>query len=62
MTPWVEAAADLQRGDELGVFHLGSTVIVIAKVPMEPAVSPGDRVRVGQVLASRLQRRSGRSA
>jgi phosphatidylserine decarboxylase len=46
-------APDMRRGDELGVFHLGSTVIVITgpDEDWDLAVSPGDRVRVGQVLA-----------
>lgn len=45
----------MQQGDELGVFHLGSTVIVVTNptVPMALAVTPGDRVRIGQVLAER---------
>lgn len=48
------SAPSLRQGDEIGVFHLGSTVIVLAgpRAPLRLAVSPGDRVRVGQLLAS----------
>jgi len=48
-----EDAPYVQQGDELGVFHLGSTVIVVSnpRIPLALTVSPGDRVRVGQVLA-----------
>jgi phosphatidylserine decarboxylase len=49
-------APKLQRGDELGVFHLGSTVIVFTErdFPAKVAIAPGDAVRVGQVLARPL--------
>ena len=43
----------LQRGAELGVFHMGSTVVLLA-APHEPLSllrSAGDRVRVGDALA-----------
>lgn len=52
-----EDAPRVERGDELGVFHLGSTVLVIVspRAPMALAVSPGDTVRVGQVLATPLE-------
>lgn len=50
-----EAALDgvaLSRGDELGVFHLGSTVVLVAPVGRwRFTVQPGASVRVGQRLA-----------
>ncbi len=43
---------DLAAGDELGVFHLGSTVLVgLPEVPAVWDVRPGDLVRVGRPLA-----------
>lgn len=52
-----EDAPRVERGQELGVFHLGSTVVVVVgpRVPMDLAVSPGETVRVGQVLATPLE-------
>ena len=42
----------LEKGDELGVFEMGSTVIVVVQAPMDPeALRPEDPVRVGQKLA-----------
>jgi len=43
----------LARGEELGTFHLGSTVIVFAgaSVPLTLTRRPGDAVRVGETLA-----------
>jgi phosphatidylserine decarboxylase len=46
-----ETGPTLERGDELGAFHLGSTVIVLAAandLALGPAI--GDRVRVGEAL------------
>jgi phosphatidylserine decarboxylase len=41
----------LRRGDELGVFDLGSTVVLLlADARLEPAFQPGALVRVGQAL------------
>ena len=40
----------LERAQELGTFHLGSTVVVIGE-GWTPLVRPGDPVRVGQALA-----------
>lgn len=41
----------LKRGDEVGAFHLGSTVVLLLADPgLAPAVAPGDLVRVGQAL------------
>lgn len=47
-----EDAPELQRGDELGAFHLGSTVIVF-KGPgcgLTLARRPGQRVRMGEAI------------
>ncbi|UJR81721.1 archaetidylserine decarboxylase [Sandaracinus amylolyticus] len=51
----------LGRGDELGAFQLGSTVIVLTtrRSEIELAVEPGTPVRMGQVIARRV--RGGRS-
>ncbi len=38
------------RGDELGAFNLGSTVVLLAADPALIAVSAGDLVRMGQPL------------
>lgn len=49
----------LDRGDELGRFHWGSTVIVLTP-PGAPAwldsLSAGDRVQMGQALSQSIQR------
>jgi len=49
----------IARGDELGVFNLGSTVVLLAPAshPIELAgVHEGELVRVGQAIAVRVQR------
>ncbi|MCB9684239.1 MAG: phosphatidylserine decarboxylase [Alphaproteobacteria bacterium] len=44
--------APLARGDELGVFHLGSTVVLVAGAgTLSPNVGPGEVVRVGRRIA-----------
>lgn len=46
----------VERGEELGAFHLGSTVIVLfepGRVQLD-SLERGQRVRVGQVIARRL--------
>lgn len=41
----------LKRGDELGAFNLGSTVVLlVADASLVPAVAPGEFVRMGQAL------------
>ncbi|HEY7925664.1 MAG TPA: phosphatidylserine decarboxylase, partial [Vicinamibacteria bacterium] len=41
----------LRRGDELGVFNLGSTVVVLVEAPrLEPAARSAALVRVGEAL------------
>jgi len=43
--------ARLRRGDEIGAFNLGSTVILLVADPaLVPAAASGDVVRVGQAL------------
>lgn len=46
-------APSLDRGEELGVFHLGSTVIVFvsAACRLDLVAHPGDVVRMGRALA-----------
>lgn len=44
----------IRKGEELGVFELGSTVVLVfepGRVTLEPAAAEGARVRMGQVLA-----------
>lgn len=44
-----EVEVPLERGEELGVFHLGSTVVLLAgQGAVQWEVRAGDRVRVGQ--------------
>lgn len=44
--------APLVRGDELGVFHLGSTVVLVAGAgTLSPEIRAGDVVRVGRRIA-----------
>lgn len=45
----------LEKGAELGVFEMGSTVIVVTEAPLELGdLAPKDRLRVGQALARAL--------
>jgi phosphatidylserine decarboxylase len=47
------APLPVARGDDLGVFHLGSTVILVApKGSMDWRISQGDPVRMGQCIAT----------
>ena len=49
-----KAPIPIRRGDELGVFNLGSTVVLLlADRQLEPAVAPGALARVGQALFRR---------
>ncbi len=44
----------VRRGDELGAFHLGSTVVLLVADPsLVPAAAPGDVVQVGRPLFRR---------
>jgi phosphatidylserine decarboxylase len=46
-----EEPVDLRRGDELGAFNLGSTVVLLlADRALTPAAAAGDLVRVGEAL------------
>jgi phosphatidylserine decarboxylase len=46
----------LARGDELGTFHLGSTVVMLMSPgqSLDFRVRAGDRLRVGQAMAGRI--------
>ena len=46
----------LQKGEEMGRFNLGSTVIVLfgPNVEWREDIGPGDRVRMGQALGQRI--------
>ena len=45
------AKIPIRRGDEVGVFNLGSTVVLLVADPrLAPAVAPGALVRVGEAL------------
>lgn len=48
------SAPELQRGEEMGRFNMGSTVIVLAPrgYHWDEAYGPGSRVRVGEPLAT----------
>ena len=48
-----ESAVFLERGEEMGRFNMGSTVIVIAPDTwsLDPSIAPGQPVRVGRPLA-----------
>jgi phosphatidylserine decarboxylase len=46
------------RGEEIMAFHLGSTVVLLVepgRVRLDPGLSPGEEVRLGQALARRLE-------
>ena len=48
-----EHAPVLERGDELGTFHLGSTVVVMVgpETPLALEAAAGDRVKMGRAMA-----------
>jgi phosphatidylserine decarboxylase len=49
-------AIPVEKGQELGAFEMGSTVILLfepGRVSFSPAVVPGARVRVGQAIGGR---------
>ena len=50
---YADAPIQLDRGQELGVFHLGSTAIVMTppECKLEVCVAPGTTTRMGQALA-----------
>ena len=43
----------LAKGDEIGRFEFGSTVILLCETPIELEVRPGDRVLMGQAVGRR---------
>jgi phosphatidylserine decarboxylase len=47
----------VSRGDELGYFHHGSTIIVLAPpgVALDPRITLGVRVRVGESILRRAR-------
>jgi len=51
-----ERPVSIQRGTQLGVFHLGSTVIVVFADPevVLESLEPGQVIRVGQGIARRV--------
>lgn len=48
------AGRQVRKGDEVGAFHLGSTVVLVFEAPrsLQPAVAEGATVRFGQPLAT----------
>jgi phosphatidylserine decarboxylase len=48
----IRCRASFRKGQELGYFHQGSTIIVIASSGIQPCahVQPGERIRMGQPL------------
>lgn len=63
--PWhvtTETRIALQRGDEMGLFELGSTVILLyppATVAWRPELVPGAPVRLGETIGRVLEARRG---
>jgi hypothetical protein len=50
------AGIHFRKGDELGQFHLGSTIVLIFEAPKEDFtffVHPGQKIKYGQPLAGR---------
>lgn len=55
----LSAPVELQRGDEFGVFEMGSTVVMVFdRDDLEPAITLGDAIRVGEP-ALRTRRAAG---
>jgi len=46
--PYREFEVTLRKGEEIGCFNLGSTVILLLSVPSTPLVPPGSEVKVGK--------------
>ncbi|MCG8557730.1 MAG: archaetidylserine decarboxylase [Proteobacteria bacterium] len=51
---YTDAPPRLARGQELGVFHLGSTVVMLSSEPLMMLRRAGERVRVGEAIARRV--------
>lgn len=59
----IEPPQPLGRGDELGVFHLGSTVILVAPLGRwRWTVAPGDVVRMGRPIGAAVGALTDQSA
>lgn len=60
---WGPDGPSLRKGDELGLFHLGSTVIVLtpADANAQWLGSPGDKVRMGEAMIRVGASRSARA-
>jgi phosphatidylserine decarboxylase len=52
-TRYRDGDVSLKRGDEMGRFNLGSTVIVLTtdRLKWDPAITPGTTIKLGQALA-----------
>lgn len=53
-----EPAHEIGRGDELMIFHLGSTVVLLlepAHARLAEGLQTGDRIRLGQPIGSRVR-------
>jgi phosphatidylserine decarboxylase len=52
-----DAGPSIDRGEELGMFQLGSTVVLFttAASKLEPTIAAGDFVRMGQAIARRAR-------
>lgn len=51
----METPVLLNAGDELGVFHMGSTVVLLFENSMPFCAVPGSEVQVGEALISNLE-------
>lgn len=49
-----EPARAFNQGEEVGYFEMGSTVILLFEGNVEWCVAPGDKVRMGQAIATRV--------
>ncbi len=47
---WHEVGDRIEKGDRLGLIHLGSTVVVDVPSDLEPLVNVGDRVVAGETI------------
>jgi phosphatidylserine decarboxylase len=54
-----DAGINLGRGEEMGRFNMGSTVIVVfpaGRVSLKDDLDPGEQVRMGQILGRWVSR------
>lgn len=47
---FMEAPVSIAIGDELGVFHMGSTVVLLCEHPYSYNLNPGQEIRYGEAL------------